>query len=92
MSTRLLVCASSVSQVEQNQITEWFKSSGYNWWHYLPNLWIVRDPYNRLNVVSIAANLRLFLPGRHLVVLDMENTRDCDGWLPPNAWNWLKDS
>jgi hypothetical protein len=64
---------------------EAIKSCG-TWWHYLGSTWLVDTPlsadgiWNRLSP-HIDKNDRVLIIGV---------TRDYSGWLPKDAWDWIK--
>lgn len=67
------------------QLYESIKQLGA-WWHYLESTWIVisnessQQIWNRLSS-SIDKND---------FVLIIEVRKDCYGWLPPDAWDWIQ--
>jgi hypothetical protein len=58
-----------------------------DWWHYLGSTWLVdtsldaQGIWNRLKS-HIDANDRMLIVGI---------TKDNNGWLPQDAWNWLNE-
>jgi len=56
-----------------------------NWWHYLESVWLIETN-------SSASDI-----GKHLIqFIDKDDrltairvSKDYDGWLPTEAWNWL---
>jgi hypothetical protein len=57
-----------------------------SWWHYMENVWIVSTN----EVAADAMARRLF---KHITQSDAllvtRLTRDYQGWLPKDAWDWL---
>jgi hypothetical protein len=61
------------------------KNNSLYWWHYLEAIWIVQTP----KTANEYANLlypHMTDKDRLLVV---KITKDHQGWLPKDAWDWL---
>ena len=57
------------------------------WWHYLKSTWIVvGDRDTSAMVKSLRPHLR---DQDRLLVLPIPEVDAMDGWLPPEAWDWL---
>ena len=57
-----------------------------DWWHYLQSSYILLSEYS--GVVLADKILRNF-PNHRFLLIEV-NPRDYQGWLPSNAWSWLK--
>lgn len=56
------------------------------WWHYLGSTWLVTT---NESVHQLSARLRQVIDKNDdLLVIGITN--DHDGWLPPDAWPWIK--
>ena len=56
-----------------------------NWWHYLESVWL-------LDTGSSAAEVGIYLNkfiDRDDSLMAIRVTKDYEGWLPADAWNWL---
>lgn len=63
------------------------KLSG-RWWHYLESTWIIKT--DSLTANTIKDRLQMYMrPGDRLFVVQIDNN-DRQGWLPKEAWDWLK--
>ena len=57
------------------------------WWHYLGSTWLVDT---KLNAEGIWKRLEPhFDKNDRALVIGV--TRDCQGWLPKEAWAWIND-
>ena len=58
-----------------------------NWWHYLDSFWLLDTSKT---VEELNQKLIQYLDAEdRLIILDL-NTKDFNGWLPQNAYDWLK--
>ena len=63
------------------------KASGTNWWHYLDSTWVIKSS---LEAKAINKKLIAHLKqGDRIFIVKIE-TSSMDGWLPKEAWDWLK--
>jgi hypothetical protein len=62
------------------------KSLG-TWWHYLGSTWLVDT---NLNANGIWQKLALHVDKNDSVLI-IGVTKDHAGWLPPKAWEWIKE-
>lgn len=63
------------------------KSSG-KWWHFLESSWLICT-----SETSVLLNNRLmpFITATdRLLIIEVRN--DCQGWLPKEAWDWIKEN
>ncbi len=61
------------------------------WWHYLSNVWIVGNGNKDLiNIDDICKTIKLYLEEEDKVFICEINPKQCNGWLPKKAWEWLK--
>jgi len=64
---------------------EAIKQCGVSWWHYLDSTWLVDTG---LNANAIADRLKAHLDNNdHMLIVRV--TRDYQGWLPNEAWEWI---
>jgi hypothetical protein len=57
-----------------------------NWWHYLDSTWLIST---RETAAQLAARLRRHIDGNdYVLVIEVRN--NSDGWLPKEAWDWIK--
>lgn len=57
-----------------------------DWWHYIPNLYLVNTP---LNSTQITSTLQLQFPGLLFLIIKIDTT-DYNGVLPRDAWTWIE--
>ena len=68
------------------QLYEAIKSCG-SWWHYLGSTWLVDTT---LTADGVWKRLSPHVDKNDLLLI-IGVTRDYSGWLPPDAWKWLKE-
>jgi hypothetical protein len=57
------------------------------WWHYLDSTWLVDTT---LNAAQIWAKLEPHIDTNdNFLIIGV--TRDYSGWLPEDAWKWIKE-
>lgn len=57
------------------------------WWHYLGSTWLVDTSLDASGIYSrLQPNL-----DRNDNILIIGVTRDYNGWLPQEAWNWINE-
>lgn len=57
-----------------------------DWWHYLPNMYLVNTT---LNAQQIASTLQIQFPGLLFIINKIDHS-DYNGVLPKDAWEWIK--
>ena len=68
------------------QFYETLKAQG-PWWHYLPSTWLIYTDKTP-EQVSAAARVHILTPDDRLFVGTLQD--GYSGWLPKDAWEWLK--
>lgn len=59
-----------------------------SWWHYLESTWIIRT---NETVQAWADKIRTVVdPSDYVIIIDITN-KPRQGWLPMEAWEWIKD-
>lgn len=58
-----------------------------NWFHYIESSYILIVNWN-INASNIVATFKQVDANNYLLVCRI-NLKECNGWLPQNAWNWL---
>ena len=62
------------------------KQSSQNWWHYLSNVWIVDT---ELSIVEVHNRIvPMITSADRLLIIEVGSKHQ--GWLPADAWKWLK--
>ena len=62
----------------------------YNWWHYINGSWLV-EVTDGSDANTLFEKLRPHLPDT-ATLLVIEVGTDRQGWLPPKAWDWIKQT
>ena len=73
---RFIVAASPLSEHQTNAITALFRS-GYGWWHWIENLWLVTDRSETLTCTTIRDQIKGVAPNARIMVI---NADDPDNW------------
>ncbi|MFA7252348.1 MAG: hypothetical protein WC027_00630 [Candidatus Paceibacterota bacterium] len=57
-----------------------------DWWHYIDETYLVVSslPVNQLYNATFPG-----VPGRYIFIVEV-NLNNAQGWLPPNAWVWIR--
>jgi hypothetical protein len=69
-----------------NALYEAIKGCG-SWWHYLGSTWLIDST---LNATGIWSRLSPHVD-KNDNILVIGVTRDYSGWLPQDAWDWIKE-
>lgn len=56
------------------------------WWHFMESTWIVSTAHSA-EIVGIHLNQYIDTKTDYLLVATLQ--QGAQGWLPPDAWNWL---
>lgn len=62
------------------------KNSSLEWWHYLTNTWLIRT---NSDANAVGLHLIKFIT-RNDSILVIEVTGIGQGWLPKEAWDWIR--
>ena len=73
---------------DYNPLFEAIKSNSNSWWHYITDTWLVQTPK------TASEYSKLLLP--HIdeeadVLFVAEITKNNQGWLPREAWKWIRE-
>lgn len=72
---------------DYNNLYEAIKSSG-KWWHYLESTWIVTTNETSQQIWDrLAKNID---NNDRLLIIEVKN--NCYGWLPKDAWDWIRQN
>ena len=69
---------------DYTDLHEAIKSCG-DWWHFLGSTWLVDTP---LNAQDVWQRLAPLVDGNDIVLV-IGVTREYQGWLPQQAWDWI---
>lgn len=72
-----------------NPLKDSIKRCSIAWWHHLKNTWLI---HSNLNANQIYHQLSYHIqPQDRLLIIQISNSADYQGYLPQEAWDWLKD-
>ncbi len=80
------VDASLNSQLVHTQITSLYPTHISDWWHYMHSSYLV---VTNLTATQLYNHISPSMPQHHVLVMEV-NHKNYWGWLPQDAWNWLK--
>lgn len=60
------------------------------WWHYLESTYILKVNY-RITAKNISEYIRTIAPKKKFFTSELR-LGNHDGWLPQEAWDWIKDN
>lgn len=63
------------------------KRNSVSWWHYLDSTWLLET---QLTPPQMSKVIRQYLDQNDHILL-IQVTGNYDGWLPADAWNWIKE-
>ena len=64
-------------------------ANGVNsWWHYLQSTYILKVDYN-IDISHVSDYVRKIAPEKRFLATEM-NPGSIGGWLPKEAWDWIK--
>lgn len=72
-----------------NPMKESIKRCSIAWWHHLKNTWLINTTMNANQIYSELS--RHILPNDRLLIIQISNTSDYQGYLPQEAWDWIRD-
>jgi hypothetical protein len=63
------------------------------WWHYLETTWIVISDNTNDDVSTLTNNLTCEIDRStdNILILEVGDMKSVNGWLPKEAWDWIKD-
>ena len=59
------------TRAQSDLITAHFKTGPYGWWHWIDGHWLVRDTSQALTATELRNQLKPFVAGRVLLVLQL---------------------
>lgn len=66
------------------------KGLGSKWWHYLDSTWFV---VTNVSLAQSSEILRKEMDGNDLLlIIDVTDYNEVNGWLPSKAWEWLRNN
>ncbi len=73
------------NEKDYSQLFEAIKNNSNGWWHYLKDAWIVNSS---LDHQEYADRLYPFIEKTDYFLV-VKITKNYQGWLPKDAWDWL---
>ncbi len=87
MAVLLITYSLKTPNKDYSSLFEAIKATAAFWWHYIDDTWIVET---NLSAEEFAHKLYPhFTRLDYLLVVKI--TREHQGWLPKDAWDWLND-
>jgi hypothetical protein len=88
-----IIATDLATRDQQDAITKWAMSTGWGYWHWIENFWILsnvpagtrpRDIYQVLSSIPLIGGLDL-----NLLVIEIGQEIPYYGSLPTKAWDWF---
>lgn len=86
MSVLLITHALNDQNKDYGPFFATLKNNCEHWWHYFPTTWIVSTSLYGVNEYAHLLYPHM-LKTDHLLIVRL--TREHQGWLPKEAWDWL---
>lgn len=58
------------------------------WWHYIKSSYILIAKTN--SATTLNQEIKNVLPGKRFLLVEL-NLKNRNGWLPQEAWDWIKN-
>lgn len=97
MSKRYIVAVDSSTKEQANAFSEFLKSNGLGWWHWLDNFWLIVDTRDQFSASKIRDKLGETHPRVHNLVIELNEYGDTWSGLGPssakrNMFTWIKET
>lgn len=73
---------------EMSPLIEELKQSS-SWWHYLDDTWLVSTDETAQQLWNRLA--KKFRTSDHVIVIEITKNHTRQGWLPKEAWEWIRN-
>ena len=95
MKKRFIISLNSKTPEQEQVLVEYLKSSGYGWWHWLNNTWLIVDKKGTSSARRFRDELGRLLPGVRNVVFELRGHDDTWAGFGPsggeqNMFEWIK--
>jgi len=89
MRKKFIVCTQSNSAQNEISLRNELDRLGLNWWHWLPNTWLIIDDNGNLHITTLRDTVvRILGPINSLVIEVSDNDIWC-GYGENNKFNWI---
>lgn len=65
------------------------KNCGSTWWHYLESVWLINTD---LAPNEVFDKIHSSMDNNDSLLISEFNADNYSGWLPSNAWEWIKNN
>ena len=91
MNNRFVIALDNGTPEQQDVITQFLKSKGYEFWHWIEDLWLLSNVPVGTTPRSLWQELNELpeIAGQNMIVLMMNSSIAHWGQLPQSAWLWL---
>jgi len=84
---KLLLISYDLNDTKKDYSSFYDELKTKTWWHYLGSTWIIQTDENATQVYNRLCH-HILTSDRLLVI---ELAQDRQGWLPKDAWDWIRD-
>jgi|HubBroStandDraft_2_1064218.scaffolds.fasta_scaffold18665_5 hypothetical protein len=90
-----VLAGNELSPLQRNTITKYLSDTGYGYWHWFQDFWLVTSANNYVTSVNLRESLKLVVPGTHFMVFAVEPSPDWAGvgnetWAEWIHQNWSR--
>jgi len=92
---RFLVAAQGLSNDQQSKFTEYTKSNGFGWWHWIDNFWLLTVfGHDEITTEVIRDALIDIAPGARSIVMEIVQDKDWsgNGVVGKEMFKWMRDT
>lgn len=84
------VALNNGTPAERNAITKHLADSGYGYWHWVDDFWIVRTDVETAKSLYLTLLEEANLGKETVLVFEFETPINFWGFAPKKAWDWMK--
>ncbi len=93
---RYIVCVNNPKDQQDQAFLTYIKNSGFSWWHYLSNTWLIIDSSGNSTVADIRTKVMEYYPQETNMVFQLnEGEGTWSGFGPKsdkaNMFTWIND-
>lgn len=91
MNRKILIVIGTGTPYQRKRITRFLKEQKCEWWHWIPDFWIVSDPKKRLTAAAIRDGLEQVVPSiQKKMVIEINGPADWAASGPRKMFEWLE--
>jgi hypothetical protein len=87
---KFLILLPGSSQEQQAILQNLFAPTRASWWHWAPEVWLLKFVSETPTVQQLHGEIRAALPTSHFLVFSLDNSQ-YQGWGPTEWQHWFRD-